>query len=58
MTRSQMEFAFGLANGGAQDCEAQRPDRIVQVLRKDAVSIMDQIPVLVGVRDYLNRSRF
>ena len=43
---------LGARERRAQHHEAQRPDRIVQVPREDAVPVMDQVLVIVSVCDH------
>ena len=43
ITRSQIEFAFGLATGDRNTSTTQRPDRIIKMLGEDPVSVMDKV---------------
>ena len=46
---------FRARDGRAQHLDTQGSDRIVQVRREDAVTIVDQVLVAFGISDYLSQ---
>ena len=51
MTRSQIEFTFGLAIGDRNTFHTQRADRLIKMPGEDLVSVMDQILMRASLPD-------